>query len=538
MHPLPSMDPSEVSRLSLRWLDGVATDAERKRLFEVLAVDAAAALVFAQHARFEQLLTSASHDRAQQAVVLAATERQQARQQRQQMLWRGLKAAAVLLFVGPVIWFAWPQPEVAHGVARQPALRPSLRAEPAPAAVVITAPKPPEPAATLPIAGKLSPVPLEQRLTSFYLPPMKFQQVTLAEALRHIETQMKAINKNNDSDLARLLLQMPASAAQQKISFDSPGMGVLPLVQAIAGLAGCEASLASDSPRLVLNLSNPQIQRQTRTFSTFTSEEELANAEQLVRDAHSVGIDTSSWLVNDKGQRLPPAQLTASTGQLKALDALSAARAALSQIPPMQMRALVVPRPPGPENRELTQKERDDYLARNDLTPSATFELKAGTQGVSLSPPKSLDPQAPAQIIVHPQDSPLQLTDSEPELAMNAPSSPVFTLRSVPMGNGQVLLVNAPPSTASTTGDLTNAIIPPKFTAGSTTNSITVLNSNLSPQGAVTTGTYASTDFIITSLTMNHATAPRMMWNNNSNNYAGAVLSLGNGNSLVILPSP
>jgi len=44
MHPPPSMDPSEVSRLSLRWLDGVATDEERQRLFAALASDPSAAL--------------------------------------------------------------------------------------------------------------------------------------------------------------------------------------------------------------------------------------------------------------------------------------------------------------------------------------------------------------------------------------------------------------------------------------------------------------------------------------------------------------
>jgi hypothetical protein len=530
------MDPSEVSRLSLRWLDGVATDVERERLFEVIAADASAALVFAQHARFEQLLASASHDRARQAVVMAATKRQQTRQQRQQMLWRGLKAAAVLLFVGPVIWFAWPRPEPERAVLRQPAPRPSLRAQPgkaAPAAVAITKPKPPEPSATLPTAEPPT-VPLAQRLTSFYLPPMKFEQVTLAEALRQIEAQMKAINQNTDHDLARLLLQMPASAAQQKISFDSPGMGVLPLVQAIAGLAGCEASLASDSPRLVLNLSNPQIQRQTRTFSTFTSEEELANADQLARDARAVGIDTSSWQVNDKGQRLPPAQITASAGQLKALDALSGARAALSQIPPVRVRALVVPRPPGTENRELTIKERDDYLARGDLTPSATFELKPGTRGVSLSPQKPPASQAPAQLIVHSQDTPLHLTNSEPQLAMNTPSAPVFTLRSMPMGNGQALLVNASPRTASTTGSYANAESSTKFSTGSNT----VPDTNLSLQGAVTAGNSASADLIITNITMNHSTAPMMLWNRGSNHYAGAVLSLGGGSSLVILPTP
>lgn len=529
------MDPSEVSRLSLRWLDGVATDEERQRLFAALASDPSAALTFARHARFEQLLASASHDRARQAVVLAATERQQTRHQRRRVLGQALKVAALLMVLGPALWLAWPRPEPVRAEQKQPQVTRS-RPSPATPALPINHALDPEPASPAPPATVATQpgASLEQRLISFYLPPMKFEQVTLAEALRQIEAQMKAINQNIDHDLARLLLQMPASAAQQKITFDSPGMGVLPLVQAIAGLAGCEASLASDSPRLVLNLSNPQIQRQTRTFSTFTSEEELANADQLARDARAVGIDTSSWQVNDKGQRLPPAQITASAGQLKALDALTGARAALSQIPPMRVRALVVPRPPGAENRELTIKERDDYLARSDLTPSATFELKPGTQGVSLSPQKPPAFQAPAQLIVHPQDTPLHVPNSVPQLAINTSSAPVFTLRSVPMGNGQVLAVNSPNSTSFNLGSYAHDESNTRLIADS---SITVPDSNLSLPGKVTTGSAATADLLITSITMNYATAPRMVLNS-GNNYAGAIVSLGNGHSMVILTTP
>jgi hypothetical protein len=217
-----------------------------------------------------------------------------------------------------------------------------------------------------------------------------------------------------------------------------------------------------------------------------------------------------------------------------ALDALAGPRAALAQVTPVRVRALVVPRPPGTENRELTIKERDDYLARGDLTPSATFELKPGTRGVSLSPQKPPASQAPAQLIVHSQDTPLHLTNSEPQLAMNTPSAPVFTLRSMPMGNGQALLVNASPRTASTTGSYANAESSTKFTTGSNT----VPDTNLSLQGAVTAGNSASADLIITNITMNHSTAPMMLWNRGSNHYAGAVLSLGGGSSLVILPTP
>lgn len=526
------MDPSEVSRLSLRWLDGVATDEERQRLFAALASDPSAALTFARHARFEQLLASASHDRARQAMVLAATERQQTRHQRRRVLGQALKVAALLMVLGPALWLAWPRPEPVRAVQKQPQV---TRSRPSPATPALpinhalvpelASPAPPATVATQPGAS------LEQRLISFYLPPMKFEQVTLAEALRQIEAQMKAINQNTDHDLARLLLQMPASAAQQKITFDSPGMGVLPLVQAIAGLAGCEASLSADSLHLVLNLSNPQLQRQTRTFA---KEAELADADQLARDARAVGIDTSSWQVNDKGQRLPPAQITASAGQLKALDALSGARAALSQIPPMRVRALVVPRPPGAENRELTIKERDDYLARSDLTPSATFELKPGTQGVSLSTQKPPAFQAPAQLIVHPQDTPLQVPNSVPQLAMNTSSAPVFTLRSVPMGNGQVLAVNSPNSTSFTLGNYAHVESNTRLIADS---SNTVPDSNLSLPGKVTTGSAATADLLITSITMNYATAPRMVLNS-GNNYAGAIVSLGNGHSMVILTTP
>lgn len=532
------MDPSEVSRLSLRWLDGVATDAERGRLCQALVADASAALIFAQHARFEQLLSSAAQDRAQRAVVLAATEHQQTCHQRRQIVVRGLKVAALLLAVGPLVWLAWPRQEHDPGVVRkQQAEPPAPRARPGPVpatSVAVTTHESPPAAPAQPEKTALPAAPLAERLTTFYLPPMKFEQVTLAEALRQIEAQMKAINKNADSELARLLLQLPASAAQQKITFDSPGMGVLPLVQAVAGLAGCEASLSSDSLHLVLNLSTPQLQRQTRTFSTFTSEEELAAADQLAKDARAVGIDTSGWQVNDKGQRLPPAQITASAGQLKALDALSGARAALSQIPPMRVRALVVPRPPGAENRELTIKERDDYLARSDLTPSATFELKPGTQGVDVSPQPPETPQSRAKILVHSQDTPLLITNGEPQLAMNTPSAPVFTLRSLPMGHGNALAVSPSPRSASTMANYSNA----ESSSNSITGSITVPDSKLPLLVAGTAGSAANIDLMITSITMDHASATKTMWLGSSNNYAGAIVSLSNGSSLVILANP
>lgn len=509
MHPSPFIDPSEVSRLSLRWLDGVATDAERDKLFEALAADASAALTFAQHARFEQLLTSASHDRARQAVVLAATERQQTRHQRRQVLWQAMKIAALVLFIGPLVWLAWPEPKSAQVAQIKSPATLSWPGHTTPA-VVVSPPRPPESTTTPPISEAPPAASLEQRLTSFYLPPMKFEQVTLADALRQIEAQMKAINRNADSDLARLLMQMPASAAQQKITFDSPGMGVLPLVKTVAGLAGCEASLSPDSLHLVLNMSSHQLQRETRTYATVTTAEELANAEQFKKDADAVGIDTSDWEMNDQGQRLPPANINASTGQFKALDALGSARAALSQIPPVRLRALVVPRPPGAENRELTLRERDDYLAKSALTPSATFELKPGTPGVGLSTSVAPTPKAPIQIIVFPQSSAQPVTSTAPQIAMNTLSTPTITLRTVPAGTGQMVAFSTSSDASSTAGKAS-----------------VVMNSNGFVGRALTA----------VSLTASNFTAQSFGAAMDASS-AGAVLALGNGSSLVIVRDP
>jgi len=468
-------------------------------------------------------------------MVLAATERQQTRHQRRTGARQALKVAALLMVLGPALWLAWPRPEpVPRGAEAAPGH--TLPTSPATPALPINHALDPEPASPAPPATVATQpgAPLEQRLISFYLPPMKFEQVTLAEALRQIEAQMKAINQNIDHDLARLLLQMPASAAQQKITFDSPGMGVLPLVQAIAGLAGCRGrALPQYSPRLVLNLSNPQIQRQTRTFSTFTSEEELANADQLARDARAVGIDTSSWQVNDKGQRLPPAQITASAGQLKALDALDR-----SPCRALANTADEGARPGGAASTwrktgELTIKERDDYLARSDLTPSATFELKPGTQGVSLSPrsprlskPRPAHRASAGHSVARP--------DSVPQLAINtssARSSPCVPCPWVTGGSRGQLPELVPPSTWAAT--LMMRATPDSIAD----SSITVPDSNLSLPGKVTTGSADTADLLITSITMNYATAPRMVLNS-GNNYAGAIVSLGNGHSMVILTTP
>jgi len=450
MNPSPSMEPTEVTRLALRWLDGMATDAERQTLFAVIAADPEAAQRFAKLARFEHLLAGVCHDRAQQALVVVATERQQVKHQRRQQVWTGLKAAAVLLFLGPLIWLAWPEQQVTKVANANPKPMRSpqrIRVPSTPKLPLIEKPEVAPPSPTPPVLSQPS---LEDRLLAFYLPPMRFSDVTLADALRQIETKLRAINRNADSDLSRLLVQVPAAAVQQRITFDSPGMAVLPLVRSIAGLAGCEVQLSPTTGHLVLNLSNSQTQREIRSYAFTTTPEDLEKAYQVARDAQAVGIDTSTWEHREDGQLVPPAHLFATAGQLRALDAIAASRAHLGQLAPVRVRALVVPRLPGTDNRELTPKELEEYVARSESSLDSTFTVQPGQETVISAPVAPINLQAPNPIFLQPQR--ITVAMDTPQIVMATPTAEptdrTLALNAVPIGNGMSMTINT--STAAT----------------------------------------------------------------------------------------
>jgi hypothetical protein len=188
-----------------------------------------------------------------------------------------------------------------------------------------------------------------------------------------------------------------------------------------------------------------------RSYAFTTTPEDLEKAYQVARDAQAVGIDTSTWEQREDGQLVPPPQLYATAGQLRALDAIAASRADLGQLAPVRVRALVVPRLPGADNRELTPKERDEYVARSESSPDSTFTVQPGQETVISAPVAPINLQAPNPIFLRPQR--ITVAMGTPQIVMATPTpahtDQTLALNAVPVGNGMAMTINTSTSVGS-----------------------------------------------------------------------------------------
>jgi len=147
---------------------------------------------------------------------------------------------------------------------------------------------------------------------------------------------------------------------------------------------------------------------------------------------------------------VPPAHLFATAGQLRALDAIAASRAHLGQLAPVRVRALVVPRLPGTDNRELTPKELEEYVTRSESSLDSTFTVQPGQETVISAPVAPINLQAPNPIFLQPQR--ITVAMDTPQIVMATPTPEptdrTLALNAVPIGNGMSMTINT--STAAT----------------------------------------------------------------------------------------
>jgi len=355
---LPDAHSPEFARLATRWLDGVASADEAARFWRCVGESPECARVFAEMARFELLLESTSAEIAREALVAVAASEKNIQHRRRTMVAQTLKIAAVVTFLGAVIWALWPEGNESPVAVVPP---------PAPASTkgqrivmydrVLLTPSLPvnPPAATTVAAAPTKPLP--KHLDEFFLTSVSFDKLPLREAIRQMEAELRALNFDRSASLDRLRVTLPAEATGREVTFHSGAISFLKALRAVAALAGCDVTVSDVGVALNTRIDSNRPTEQQRTVQSLLAADGIGlhtDLSELIEDARALGMIAGNDATGISGTE----------AQFEALAQLAEARRQIRMMPEFQLLAYLVPANPNDESRVLTPEEAKAQAAK------------------------------------------------------------------------------------------------------------------------------------------------------------------------------
>ncbi|MDB6117340.1 MAG: hypothetical protein JWO08_1121 [Verrucomicrobiaceae bacterium] len=364
--PLPAHSP-EFARLATRWLEGTATAAEAKLLFESVQADKACAKEFADQARFELLLQDTLRERLREQGIAAGAREKAATYHRRATVRRALAVAAMIAFTGYLLWLVLPSDhsQPVPETVQVPQVMPFPRSHPMPGntMVLMAREDPAKPAADTP------PDPLQKQLDQFFLTGIDLDKVPLSRALKQLEDQLRELNFANKAELAALHVQLPPGAGAQPVTFHSGSISFLKAVRALAALAGYDVNADDTSVSLLARGNGNPMQQESRTLDTLltklgaTSDPNRNRLRELFNDARSLGLQLDSSL-DANGNILG---LQATPGQFEALALMAESRDQIRSMPPMRFYMRASRSQPGTQNHIFTGSEAERERAQFEM---------------------------------------------------------------------------------------------------------------------------------------------------------------------------
>jgi len=355
---LPDAHSPEFARLATRWLDGVASADEAARFWRCVGESPECARVFAEMARFELLLESTSAEIAREALVAVAASEKNHTHRRRALVTQSLKIAAVVTFLGAVIWALWPEGNESPVAVVPP---------PAPASakgqrivthdrVLLTPSLPVSPPAT-PAVATAPAKPLPKHLDEFFLTSVSFDKLPLREAIQQMEAQLRALNFARSASLDRLRVTLPAEATGREVTFHSGAISFLKAVRAVAALAGCDVTVSDVGVALNSRIDGNRPAEQQRTTQSLLAADGIGlhtDLSELIEDARALGMIAGDDATGISGTE----------AQFEALAQLAEARRQIRMMPEFQLLAYLVPANPNDQSRVLTPEEAKAQAAK------------------------------------------------------------------------------------------------------------------------------------------------------------------------------
>lgn len=469
MPPTPAN--ADFADLATRWLDGMATPEESVRLWAAIKGNPECARTFADLARFELLLESTLQSIAREALVCAVADEKTARYQSRQKVIFTAKLAAGFILLGSMLWMLWPDREPSASLASAATTpKPVVQTKAQPRADRVLIAPPPALAASPTAAAKARPLP--QHLDEFFLTSVRLDKVSLQEAVRQMEEQLRALNFGRAPKLDQLRVVLPSSAMSREVTFHSGAISFLKALRAIAALAGCEVTATDSSVVVNTRKDGLHLIEQTRTARSLLAADGIGrhtHLADLLEDARALGM------TSDEGSS---DTLRGTSAQFEALALMADSRHQVRVMPDMSFLAYLAPAKTTDSSRVLTAEEAEQK-AREAPASATVIRVDPG----STVPSSASAANANLLITAVPAGDGTQLTISPNINATGAPGVPPGLSNQLPI---EIIL---PPGNG---GNLTFPLVASTFVSDSAGSAAT-LRSGPSTATPLITGDWAST---------------------------------------------